>query len=201
MKDNSMVSVRINGSEAPIRADGLPTIGDVIELIKGSIDPNHMITSILVDGRDLDDADWSTSPVQYGTSILEVETGTPKEFVHQRLGQAADVVRHCYIQFRDARKLFQAGQMVDGNRLLVNATKTLQAFFGWYGTLLELVPVDDRPAYQLGERIPKISEVCKTICQHQLYQSWWALGESLEKELEPQLDKLEDFCRKFAVEA
>ena len=33
--------------------------------------------------------------------------------------------------------------------------------------------------------------------QQQLYQSWWALGETLEKELEPKLDKLEDFCRGF----
>jgi hypothetical protein len=48
--------------------------------------------------------------------------------------------------------------------------------------------------------VTEISETCKKICQQQLYQSWWALGESLEKELEPKLDKLEDACRKAARE-
>ena len=33
--------------------------------------------------------------------------------------------------------------------------------------------------------------------QQQLYQSWWAIGETLEKDLEPKLDALEDQCRKF----
>jgi hypothetical protein len=48
--------------------------------------------------------------------------------------------------------------------------------------------------------VEDIAECCKRICQQQLYQSWWALGETIEKELEPKLDKLEDFCRSFRNE-
>ena len=64
----------------------------------------------------------------------------------------------------------------------------------------ELVPVSERSSYELGDRVTEITETCKRICQQQLYQSWWALGETLEKELEPQLDRLEDFCKKFGTE-
>ncbi len=43
----------------------------------------------------------------------------------------------------------------------------------------------------------KILEIAEKVCQHQLYQSWWALGVALEKELEPALDTLEDFTRQY----
>ena len=193
------VTIKINGLESGIRTTGLSTMGDLIELIKGSIDPEHMITGLLINGRDLADAEWNANLGQLGTVILEVETGSPQEFVASRFAQAADVVRTCYIDFRDARKCFQGGDMARGNQRLVHAVNTLRAFFEWYGTMCELVPESERANYDLGPQVNEISEVCKRICQQQLYQSWWALGETLEKELEPQLDKLEDFCRKFTV--
>ena len=90
--------------------------------------------------------------------------------------------------------------MEDGNRQLVRAVNTLQAFFEWYSTLLEIVPEDERPQFVLDQEINSVSTVCKKICQQQLYQSWWALGETLENELEPALDVMEDRCRGFGVQ-
>jgi hypothetical protein len=87
--------------------------------------------------------------------------------------------------------------MNTGNRMLIEAVNTARAFFEWYGTLLELVPEEERGHYDISKYVAEISSICKTICQQQLYQSWWALGETIEKELEPKLDKLEDHMRKF----
>ncbi|MCB0310314.1 MAG: hypothetical protein KDD42_03710 [Bdellovibrionales bacterium] len=193
-----MVEVRINGETSQIKADNLPRMSDLIELIKNWIDPDHMITQILLDGRDLEDAEWTAPLGQYETAILEIETGTPQSFVDSRLGQASEVLKACYFEFRDARKFFQSGDMQTGNRLLVKAVNTLQAFFEWYSTILELVPVEGRNRYDITKPVTEISEICKKICQQQLYQSWWALGEAIEKELEPKIDALEDICRGFA---
>jgi hypothetical protein len=192
-----MVAVRINGEDAPFRADGALRIADIIELIKANIDPEHMITVIQIDGREFTDEDWSANTSKYGTAIIEVETGTPETFVNDRMAQSSSVVRTCYMQFRDARKAFQDGDMNTGNQCLIDAVNTARAFFEWYGTLMELVPVENRSQYDISERVIQISAICKTICQQQLYQSWWALGETIEKELEPKLDNLEDFLRKF----
>lgn len=191
-----MVSIRLNGSESPIRTEGLSRISDLVELIKSMIDPEHMITGILLNGRDLDDAEWEMSPSQFTTSILEVETGTPEQFVAERMSQASDIVKTCYYEFRDARKAFQDSNMQEGNQCLIKATNILKAFFEWYGTMVELVPADKRERFDISKQTVEITDVCKQICQQQLYQSWWALGETLEKELEPRLDRLEDFCRK-----
>ncbi|MCO6432503.1 MAG: hypothetical protein J5J00_16740 [Deltaproteobacteria bacterium] len=195
-----MVSVRINGEDSSITGDGLPKVADLVELIKSVIDPDHMITGILIDGRDLAEDEWYSNVNQLGTSIIEVETGTPEEFVASRLSRASDIVRACYLEFRDARKSFQDGDLSTGNQKLATAVNTLKAYFEWYNTLLGLVPEQRRAAFEISDQVNALSETCKRICQQQLYQSWWALGESLEKDLEPKLDKLEDFCRKAARE-
>lgn len=189
--------VIINGQESGISGEGLPKIADVVELIKASIDPEHMITQLLLDGRELADNDWSAPSGSRPTAIIEVETGTPHAFVTDRLSKASAVVQSCYMQFRDSRKSFQAGNMQKGNQQLISAVDTARAFFEWYGVILELIPVEERPKFDISSYVSDISTICKRICQQQLYQSWWALGETLEKELEPKLDALEDFCRKF----
>lgn len=193
-----MISVRINGEDSPLRTEGLLKIADIVELIKANIDPDHMITAILLNGKELQDDDWVATTSKYGTAIIEIETGTPERFVAERMSQASEVVRSCFLQFRDARKGFQDGDMHTGNQRLVQAVNTAKAFFDWFATIIELAPVDQRKNYDISPQVTEISAICKTICQQQLYQSWWALGETLEKQLEPKLDKLEDHLRKFA---
>ncbi|MCB0337365.1 MAG: hypothetical protein KDD62_13710 [Bdellovibrionales bacterium] len=193
-----MKNIRINGQESGLRGDGLPRVVDVIELIKNSIDPDHMITSILVDGRELTDDEWTATTNRFETSVIEIETGEPREFVSTRLAASSAVVQSCFMEFRDARKLFKAGKMQDANQRLIEGVNCLQAFFEWYGTMLELLDDKEREEYSMQSIIDDVAEVCKKICQQQLYQSWWALAETLENQLEPLLDQMEDKCSTFA---
>ena len=193
------MEVIVNGSPSQIRSEGLVRMSELVELVKSWIDPEHMITRIVIDGREFEENDWTANLSQFGTSILEVETGTPESFVNSRFGQAANIVNACYIVFRDSRKSFQDGNMQQGNQRLVKAVNLLQAFFEWYSSIINLVEPSKRNNYNIDEYTRDISAICKRICQQQLYQSWWALGEAIQKELEPKLDQLEDFCRKFAV--
>jgi hypothetical protein len=193
-----MLRVMINGQEARLDTGSVPRFSDLIELIKATIDPEHMITGILLDGREVTDEEWFRNLSQLEATELEIVTGRPDEYVTARIGEASRVVRSCFLEFRDARKGFQDGDMQIGNRRLKVAVDTLRAFFEWYGTLLQLVPEDRRDCIDISPQVRDISETCKKICQQQLYQSWWALGESIEKDLEPKLDRLEDACRKAA---
>jgi hypothetical protein len=173
---------------------------DLLELIKAQIDPEHMITAISIDGRDLTDDEWNQSMTQFGGDTLAIETGHPDTYVAEKMQDASRVVRSCFFEFRDARKGFQDGDTISGNQRLKVAVDTLKAFFDWYGSLVQLVSGPKRDKLDISPQVVEISETCKKICQQQLYQSWWALGESLEKELEPKLDKLEDACRRAARE-
>mgnify|MGYP000072066052 CR=1 FL=1 len=190
-----MRAILVNGQDAGVNGEGLSNMAEVIELLKSMIDPEHMITSILVDGRELEESDWSAATGKFATSILEIETGRPHDFARGRLAGADAVVRSCFLSFREARKCFQEGNMQDGNQQLIKGVNTLQAFFQWYASMVELLPPEERPGYKLDDQLKDIGETCKRICQQQLYQSWWALGETIKNQLEPQLDRLEDFCR------
>ncbi len=191
------MKVKINGTETELKIDDNAKFTDLIELVKMSIDPEEIITEILINGEEVPEEKWQMNAAQLCDDQLEVTTGSPSEYVSEKLASAASVLRTCYSAFRSARKDFQAGKMEPANRSLVEAVKTLNTFFGWYGTMIELVPEADREKYNIHTQVVEISDICKKICQHQLYQSWWALGETLENELEPKIDELEDFCRAF----
>lgn len=191
-----MATIKINGKEVTLNAGGLQKFSELVELIKATIDPEHMITGLLVNGRDMEDHEWQAPLNQFQTAIIEVESGLPEIYVSQRLSHSGDVVRACFLSFRDSRKLFQEGDMINGNKELVQAVNTLKEFFTWYVTLIELLPSDKKAQASLDTHMAEITECCKKICQQQLYQSWWALSESLANDLEPKLDKLEDYCRK-----
>ena len=192
-----MLVIRINGTESGINAGLVTRFTDLVELIKASIDPEHIITDLRLNGKDVDEQMWASSVNPSDTGQLDVYTGTPESFVQTRMAGAADVVKGCYMEFRDARKCFQNGKMVDGNQTLLRAVNTAKSFFEWYATMMQLLPADKQGRYDITNQVSEISAICNKICQQQLYQSWWALGETLEKELEPKLDKLEDFCRGF----
>jgi hypothetical protein len=196
-----MVAVRVNGSEAEFPTGRLQKLTELIEFLKTSIDPSHMITAIRIDGRELDEQDWSASLGAYETAIMEVETDTPENFVAARIEKAPEVVRSMYLLFRDSRKAFQSGDMQLGNRRMIEAVNTARAFFEWYNSLLTLMPEESKSAFDINPQVREISEVCKRLSQQQLYQSWWALSETLEKELEPKLDGLEDLLRTFRRQA
>jgi hypothetical protein len=193
-----MIRLKINGNYSDVPVASGARFVDLIELVKAQIDPEHMVTSILMDGRDLTEDEWNQSVAGLTGDTLEFETGAPEDYVATKMQDASSVVRSCFLEFRDARKSFQDGDTMSGNKRLKIAVETLKAFFEWYGTLVQLVTETKRERLDISTQVLEISETCKKICQQQLYQSWWALGESLEKDLEPKLDKLEDACRRAA---
>jgi len=207
-----MVSVRINGqqSEVPVHA-GLK-VGDLVELIKSVIDPEHMITSFRIDGSDLSDQDWNSTLGAFGTSIVEFETGDPTQYVLNKIAVAPEVIQACAMAFREARVSFkQLGTMNLGqeynvilkkaNEQFSEAAKTLQAFFEWYDANTKLINAEDRAQFSVDSFMLKIAEVGSRMNQQQMYQSWWALTETVQRELEPVLNELETKLRSFTVSA
>ncbi|MCB0338767.1 MAG: hypothetical protein KDD53_04140 [Bdellovibrionales bacterium] len=188
-----MVAIRINGEESPISAKNMPTLASVVELVKTSIDPEHMITSIKLNGEFLSDEDWTKDLGTETTWVLEVDTGTPEDYVRYRVKLCPKIVQNVEMTFKDSRELFQKGEMDEANKILIVAVNDLKAFFQWYGALVELVAGPLRSDFNIDSQMEELTEICKRICQQQLYQSWWALSETLENDLEPQLSKLESF--------
>jgi hypothetical protein len=191
------MEVRVNGEIFGLHTASLSRVSDIVELIKTNIDPDHMITSVSIDGRDLEEADWSANPASFGSSLFEVETGLPEDYVRQRMMNAHYLVQEIFMQFRDARKSFQEGLSIDGNRQLGKSVQTFQAFIEWYGTVVGLLPEEKQRLFDITPIVSDLSVSCQSLCQKQLSQSWGPLADIIKNELEPKLEKLEDICRAF----
>ncbi|RME58142.1 MAG: hypothetical protein D6780_07250 [Candidatus Dadabacteria bacterium] len=193
------MTIKVNGEVVDVKTEGLGRFSDLIELIKTMIDPEHMITSITIDGADVKEEDWQRSLSTFSeTSVLEIETARPSEFVTSRMTLVPEIIKNCCEDFKEARENFEAGRSRKGNEMLIQAVQTLQVFIEWYSAILELVPIDQRDEYDISEPINQLTETCKKLCQHQLYQSWWALSQTLGQDLEPKLSELEALTRSFS---
>lgn len=190
-----MVSVRINGNQSTITGESLPRLIDLVEVIKDHIDPGHMITALEVNGRPLADEEWELSPRHFGEATVEISTGTPGSYIADRIPMAPEIIDTCFLMFRETRKAFTEGNSEGGNELLQAAVNNFQAFVRWYRTMLELMPGDQRLRCSIDDEVRVMTPTLERICTQQLTQSWRATGDTIFRELEPQLDTLHSRLR------
>jgi hypothetical protein len=198
-EQGTVTLVKVNGAESQQSFAPTTRVTEMVELVKAVLDPEHMITAIGVDGRELEEHEWASPLSAFPGSCFELTTGKSSEYIADRLSIAPEVISSCYMEFRDARKKFHAGDQAEGNRSLVQAVSTTRNFFAWFATLSDLMEAPQRAKFNIDSQVREISDVCKRICQQQLYQSWWAIGETIQRELEPKLDSLEDHIRKIIL--
>ena len=190
-----MVKVEINGTEFSSDLASIKTMAELVELIKASIDPDVIITSLSIEGKELSEADWRTPLSVQGEAVLEVTTGSRETYVSERLALAGLYMEQIVAEFVEVRENFRSGTTTDGNSNLVQAVEDLRAFLAWYNTVQSLLPesnTDDRQSF-LGF-VDELTSICEQLVQQQLYQSWWALAQTIETKLEPLLLKLQEFC-------
>jgi hypothetical protein len=101
------MKIRVNGVDTALATDGSMRFTDLIELIKASIDPDHILTGIFIDEGEVSDTQWAMTLEQLGNVVFDVTSGPASAYVAERLRDAPLVIRSCYLEFRDARKGFQ----------------------------------------------------------------------------------------------
>lgn len=180
----------------------IQTMGELVEFIKASIDPEKIIIDIKLDGRSLTDEDWRRSLASLPQSQIEVSTGERVQYVLERIEQSPHYLERIISEFSGARGYFQGGDSTKGNQEFKTAVQDLNAYMSWYVTLLAMEEkVDRRYLDQVTEHIENITKTCERIINFMLYNSWWAVGEALQKDLEPQLSSLFKDAETFCVSA
>lgn len=194
-----MVKVKIDGQDSDSEIGHISTMADLVEFVKASIDPDTIIVDLKLEGRELSDADWRVPLSVQGDSVLEVTTGSRDNYVTQRLSSAPDYMYQIKAEFEAARTFFKDGSNEKGNTAFKGAIDDLRAFLGWYSAVLSMLPDDSVVAIEtFNAGCQDLTVVCEQLVQQQLYQSWWALGETIASQLEPKLQELKEVCDKFA---
>jgi hypothetical protein len=190
-----MVKVKVNGNDHYASNCEANTLADLIEVVQASIDPDTIMTEILLDGKNLEQIEWRQSVNSNSGRVLEIRTGTRDDYVRGRLNNAPEVLNQITVEFVNAKKSFDAGIPSEASTELARAVRDLQAFVEWYNAILSVEPnkyLDARNKF--NNCIEDISQVCETLVQQQMYQAWWAIGDTLGERLGPQLESLRELC-------
>lgn len=190
-----MVSVLVDGEEHFAGQSGARSMDELIELVKASIDPDAMITGVLLSGQKLSEQDWTRPVMTMNGETLEILTGTKEEFVQQRLATAPQVVQHLIALLEETANLFEVSASFEGSEKFKQAIDEFQAFLGWFSTLFSLKPVAlDGKEEQFVTIVTALTTTSEELLQQQLHQSWWAISETIRRTLIPQLREMEAYC-------
>ncbi len=190
------MNVTIDGQKFGLDLSRMHMIGELVELIKATIDPDSIITSLSLDGRPLSDADWKTSLSAFAGRTLEVSTGGKDAYINERLRAADAYLGQIAAQFSEVSQLYLNGAAEEANRRFGMPLNDLVAFVDWYASVLAMAP--EKFGVQQDEyrkRIEAIKETCDSIVQQQMFQAWFIVGETLRTKLIPALEELAQFCR------
>lgn len=190
-----MLRVKINGEQELADIGAINTMADLVELIKSNIDPDSIITSLTLEGRELSDADWRVPLSVQGDALLEVTTGSKEEYVSERLSHAGGYLEQIISQLQTSAAAYREGKNEDANNIFSQTMDDLKAFFNWYGAVLYvLAETAEEDVKDYGENIEPIVEISEEIVQHQLHQSWVLMADVIENKLITRLEKINDFC-------
>ena len=190
-----MINVTVNGRPLSYQIDSTKSMGDLLELVKSTIDPDVIITKILLDEKQLTDSDWKIPLAKQGGKSLEIVTGTKQVYIDERLSSASMYLDKIIRSYGQARILFKNGDIQAGNSALSAAVNDTKAFIDWYQTILELL--DNPPEAEVAkfeETVNALTDTCEQVLQQQLYRAWWQLADLLERKLEPQLEQIKYAC-------
>ena len=71
------------------------------------------------------------------------------------------------------------------------AVKDLNAFLKWYSIVIETSSdVKNRFDQSIAPYLSELTKICEQLVQQQLYNSWFAIGDTIEGQLEPLLKNL-----------
>jgi len=190
-----MMNVTVDGRPFSFSIESVKSLGDLVELVKATIDPDSIITRMMIDEKQLTDSDWRIPLASQAGRSLDITTGPKQIYIDERLSSASLYLDKIIRSYSQSRIFFKNGDIQQGNTMLSSAVQDTKAFIDWYQTILQLI--DNTPEEEVGkfeETVNKLTDTCEQILQQQLYRSWWQLAELLEKKLEPQLELMKYAC-------
>ena len=194
-----MIQVQVDGN--PLQADlgALNSMGDVLELVKTTIDPDSIITSIQFNGETLSDSDWTLPLSAHRGRMLQIKTGGKREYLAERIALAPEIVERITEEFAEAGGSYRSGFSPNGNSQLGTAVTDLSAFVNWFASLMAM---DERllgdANKQFSAEVGSLHKVCEQMLQQQLYNSWWAISETINSKLTPKLLEIRQLCDQIA---
>ena len=117
-----MIELEINGSRQLIDA---PSTEELRELLKRSLEPGHLIQTLVVNGRAIDEEQLETFEVGTVRSVT-VGSATPQTIARESLGEASDWITRIGGVLESVSEDFRVGKDQNGRARLTDVIEALQ---------------------------------------------------------------------------
>lgn len=186
-----MIQVIVDNNSLSAEFTNGRTMGELVEYIKSTIDPSNIIVSLTKDDIPLSENDWKSNLSSLSNSRLEVKTGTKSDFIKLRLDAVGNLVGNLIDRIQETSVLFKSGSVIEGNKIFSTCLEDLNALISWLHSIISMD--SDFYANELAifsNQVKDFRYVAGQLQQQQLFQSWWALGETLTTKLIPLLESM-----------
>jgi hypothetical protein len=188
-----MVQVIVDSNSMPSEMANMATVGELVEYIKSTIDPDTIIVSLTKDNEPLSDSDWKCALSSLRDSVLDIKTGSKTDFIKYRLESVADLVNSVEQDITHVSELFKGNKAIDANTHFTQTLENLNALVNWmYSVIAMDAELFQAEIDEFSGIVKELKYVCGQMQQQQLFQSWWALGETLERKVLPVLNTMKE---------
>lgn len=188
-----MIHVKINENELNIPSQGLNTLGELVEYVKSSIDPETIIVSLTKNDQPLSDLDWRNPLTSQVDMRLSFTTGSKSTFIKERFQLGADILSNFKDKIEICAQSFKQLRVHSANKEFGTFVSDLNAFVSWMHSIYLLDQEkysDDISTY--SNYVNQLEQICIALQNQQITSSWWALGDSLINKLLPLVKNIEE---------
>lgn len=194
-----MVNVTIDTGENVGDVSSVKTMGELVELVKTTIDPVRMITSITLNGKSIEESDWRLPLSIHGAGQLAFETSSKEDFLEERIKGAPDILEQVISSFTAVSEGFRDNDSAQTNEKFASALEDLEAFINWY---LAVVEVDSKidPNYleSFSGLLNEMSAICDGMVRDMMTAKWADVAKAIDLQLVPKLEKIRLTTSEFA---
>ncbi len=188
-----MLQVMVDNSELSFEASRLRTVGELVEYIKSSIDPDAIILSLTKDDEPLSENDWMMPLQSFNQSRFDIVTGSKNDFVKNRLEMVEPILEEMHHNFSEISRFFKQGEEEKGHEPFASSLNDLNAFVGW----LHSVYLVDEELFSMELQefeaiIEGLKKTCLDVQAYQMQQSWWNLGDILDLKVLSTLEQIRE---------
>lgn len=192
-----MLQVLVDKTEMNLEVSRMRTMGELVEYIKSSIDPDTIILSLTRDDQPLSDADWKTPLSALDNSTVEVQTGSKMDFFQDRLRLIDAIINTISDNTKDISALYKKGMQDSAHDHFAALLNDLNAFISWLHSIYMMD--EDLFANEISHYsilVEKLNASCNELQQAQVKNAWWAVGDILEMKILPSITSINEMSKK-----
>jgi hypothetical protein len=190
-----MIHCMVDGREHAVPMGDTDELASVVDALNVELRKDgRFITNLMVDGRELDaETEWYRPRKLQGIRRIDVTTGLCAQLATDALNQCEGQLELLRGTMQQTVELFRSGNDQKGMKYFIELVTGLEWFVSMIGSVGDVAQIDFTTTLMEGSplsaEVEALNRILLDIIGAQERRDWVLLGDLLEYELEPQMER------------